>query len=284
MTPMRRTGLMRRIGRWLAGFLSQPIKGFMPLSTSDPGAFARTLRPADVLLVEGSTRISTAIKYLTQSTWSHSALYVGPLSGRCEPSGEPHVLIEADLLHGVISVPLSKYAGAHMRICRPVGLGEADARAVTDFATQRLGAEYDLKNVLDLLRYFLPTPPVPSRFRRRLIALGSGSPTRAICSTLIAQAFQSIHYPILPDLRSVTVAAEATGRESRLAAERRREIAHIRHYSLFTPRDFDISPYFLIVKPTLEEGFDFRQVPWARARRAADQALEALPPAPISSS
>jgi len=30
-----------------------------------------------VILVEGNERISECIKYLTQSSWSHSALYVG---------------------------------------------------------------------------------------------------------------------------------------------------------------------------------------------------------------
>jgi hypothetical protein len=35
-----------------------------------------------------------------------------------------------------------------------------------------------------------------------------------------------------------------------------REVLHIRHHSLFTPRDFDVSPYFAIIKPTLELGFD----------------------------
>ncbi|HEY7458830.1 MAG TPA: lipo-like protein, partial [Xanthobacteraceae bacterium] len=34
--------------------------------------------------------------------------------------------------------------------------------------------------------------------------------------------------------------------------------------SLFAPRDFDISPYFAIVKPTIEAGFDYRKVGWAR--------------------
>ena len=45
----------------------------------------------------------------------------------------------------------------------------------------------------------------------------------------------------------------------------RREILHIRHYSLFTPRDFDLSPYFRIVKPTIEFGFDYKQIEWGPA-------------------
>ena len=50
-----------------------------------------------------------AIKYLTQSTWSHSALYVGNALGRVTPDGEPLSLIEVNLGEGCIAAPLSKY-------------------------------------------------------------------------------------------------------------------------------------------------------------------------------
>ena len=223
----------------------------------------RALRPGDIVLVEGNTRVSTAIKYLTQSSWSHSSLYVGPISGRSEPSGEPHVLVEADVEHGVLSAPASKYSRAHTRICRPVGLSADEIRVVTDFAVHRIGLGYDLRNTFDLLRYLLPTPPVPSRLRRRMIALGAGSPTRAICSTLIAQAFQAINYPILPRIEDI--AAEQTGMVS-LGLEGAHEFAHIRHYSLFAPRDFDISPYFMVVKPTIEACFNHHSVKWGSER------------------
>ena len=76
------------------------------------------MRPGDIVLIEGNTRVSKAIKYLTQSTWSRSSLYVGPISGRSEPSEEPHVLVEADVEHGVLAAPASKYSSAHTRICR----------------------------------------------------------------------------------------------------------------------------------------------------------------------
>jgi hypothetical protein len=42
----------------------------------------------------------------------------------------------------------------------------------------------------------------------------------------------------------------------------RREIMEIRHSSLFVPRDFDISPYFAVVKPTIQQGFDYRAALW----------------------
>jgi hypothetical protein len=93
--------------------------------------------------------------------------------------------------------------------------------------------------------------PVPHRWRRRMIALGSGDPTRIICSALIAQAFQAVGYPILPAIERI---------ESENA---RREIYHIRDCSLYTPRDFDISPYFSVVKPTIELGFNYKAIRWA---------------------
>lgn len=251
------------LGRRLAQYLAQPIRGFVPLTTADPEAFLSALRPADIVLVEGNTRVATAIKYLTQSTWSHSSLYVGPIPGRSEASGEPHVMVEADVEYGVISVPASKYSSAHTRICRPIGLSDDEIRVVTDFAVDRIGLEYDLRNTFDLLRYLLPIPPVPSRLRRRMIALGAGSPSRAICSTLIAQAFQAINYPILPPIEDV---ASGQAGMAFVDLEVASEVAHIRHYSLFAPRDFDISPYFTVVKPTIEAGFDYRSVKRLPAR------------------
>ena len=203
-----------------------------------------------MLLVEGNSRIAGVIKYLTQSTWSHAALYVGDVIGKKTETGEPHVLIEVLLGEGAISAPLSKYEIFHTRICRPVGLTERDRGKVCRYMLDRLGYEYDVKNIVDLIRYLVPLP-VPQRWRRRMIALGSGVPTKAICSTLIAQAFGSVRYPILPRIELIE------------SMETRREILHIRHYSLYMPRDFDISPYFAIVKPTIETGFNYKKLRWA---------------------
>jgi Permuted papain-like amidase enzyme, YaeF/YiiX, C92 family len=253
------------LGRLLAGYLSQPSRGYMPLTTNDPIRLALALRPADVLLVEGSTRFSTAIKYLTQSTWSHAALYVGPIPGlTVEDENDPPVLIEADVVHGVRAVPLSAYAAMHTRICRPVGLSDDDGQKVIAFAIGSIGNTYDLKNIVDLVRYLLPTPPVPTRWRRRMISLGSGEPTKAICSSLIAQAFQSVFYPILPQ---VTVRPAPTPDCNDCVEEHYR----IRHHSLYAPRDFDISPYFRVVKPTLEGGFDYRALRWDAAESDTGQ-------------
>lgn len=47
-------------------------------------------------------------------------------------------------------------------------------------------------------------------------------------------------------------------------------VHRVRHHTLFTPRDFDISPYFRIIKPTLESGFDHQRLTWAENRSDPD--------------
>lgn len=248
--------LLNAIGRRIARFLSAPREGGPRIATSSREKLAATLRPGDVLLVEGSSLFAGAIKYLTQSTWSHSALYIGNALGCAARGEEPRVFVEADINAGVRAVPLSSFWNLHYRICRPVGLSPAEVDRVIRYAVERIGHQYDLKHILDLMRYLLPAPPVPRRWRRQLLSLGSGDPTRAICSTLIAQAFQSIDYPILPELY-------VEGELDAAARADHREWLHIRHYSLYAPRDFDVSPYFEIVKPALVHGFNFRALAWA---------------------
>ncbi len=264
--------MAQRVGRVIARYLEEPEHGYLPFTPSDADALRASLKPGDVLLVEGNNHVSGIIKYLTQSTWSHAALYVGPIGDRTSADGEPLVLVEANLGQGVVAAPLSKYARFHTRICRPTGLTEDDCARVCTYAAERIGFDYDLKNIIDLMRYLIPLP-VPQRFRRRMIALGSGHPTRIICSALIAQAFANVRFPILPKVL-LTENQDA-----------RQEILEIRHSSLYAPRDFDISPYFEVVKPTLARGFDYKAVTWSEKTWAdletADPAGAPLVPLPV---
>jgi len=231
------------LGRRLARFLDQPLAHYESFDATGEQDLAGILRPCDVLLIEGNTRISRVIKYITQSIWSHAAIYIGD---RLDPTAE-HSLIEVDIVEGVIAVPLSKYAHLNTRICRPVNLTAADRERLLVFVLNEMGHTYDLKNIIDLLRYSVPVP-MPAHIRRRMLAFGSGDPTKAICSTLIAQAFQHIRYPILP-------------RHSAQCSES--ECLIRRHYSHFTPRDFDRSPYFDIIKPSIAHGFAYRKLHWS---------------------
>jgi hypothetical protein len=257
--------MVEGVGRLIARYLEKPAEGYEPYTPTNAELLRTSLKPGDVLLVEGNNHISGVIKYLTQSTWSHAALYVGPVGDRVDENGEPLVLVEANIGQGVVAVPLSKYTRFHTRICRPAGLTDDDRTRVCAYAAERIGFDYDLKNIIDLMRYLLPLP-VPQRWRRRMIALGSGHPTRIICSALIAQAFESVRYPILP---KVTLAESESARE---------EILEIRHSSLYAPRDFDISPYFEVIKPTLLNGFDYKAMAWADVpTRDADALVGQVP-------
>lgn len=238
--------LKRIIGERLAAFLSKDLPGYQRLDTIGIADVASTLEKGDIVLVDGNTRISTAIKYLTQSTWSHACLYIGQ-SG--EDSSQLN-LIEADLKNGVHLINLDHYANFNLRICRPVNLSAEESGQLVEFAKKRLGHLYDLKNVVDLIRYVIQKPAVPNRYRRSLLSLGSGEPTKAICSTLIAEAFQSINYPILPR------------RDREKGEEGEVPLLYKPHFTHFTPRDFDLSPYFRIVKPTIENGFDHHSLLW----------------------
>lgn len=156
------SNMLERCGYGLGCWLSCPrpwlISSQLPV---DEGVQA-CLEPGDVLLVEGSSRISTVIKYLTQSTWSHAALYVG--EGGCPgsaASAQGGGFVEADLAEGVRVVGFEAFEGYPLRICRPVGLGPQDLERLVAFACGRVGHRYDLRNILDLARYLLPLPPCP---------------------------------------------------------------------------------------------------------------------------
>jgi hypothetical protein len=233
-------------------WLTSTLVGYLTKEVDQPDAvrglgysWQAEVKPGDILLVEGRSRISTAIKYLTQSTWSHSALVI---------NSEPGEVIEADVKNGVGIQSFSKYENFNARICRPIGLSEEEIQQVLDFAIQHIGVSYDVKNLVDLARYLIPTPPVPVRYRRQMLTLGSGDPTeKLICSALIARAFQSVRYPIMP---------------TQWWSEEGDIISQVRHYSVFVPRDFDLSPYFDIIKPTVTHGFDHRAMIWSSEEEA----------------
>lgn len=247
-----------RLSRWLVreGPPTQvPLCDFNRLSYE--------LRPGDVLLVEGRSRISEVIKLITQSTWTHAALYIGRMFDiddkrlqakiRAGYEGDPgdQLLVEALLGEGTIIAPLNKYRHHHVRICRPAGLNPGDAQQVINYTLGHLGYAYDVRHLLDLARFIFPWNILPRRWRSSLFQHNAGVPTRTVCSSLLATAFSTVNFPILPFID-------------------RSEDGGVRFYKrnprLFTPRDFDNSPYFEIIKyPFL--GIDdiglYRRLPWS---------------------
>ena len=216
---------LQAIGTQLARFLTKEHlhnDTYYRISIDD---IKSTLKPGDVVLVEGQSRVSAAIQFITNSNWSHAAIFIG------KKETLNHCLIEVKAVEGCIFTDINTYMHHNLRICRPIFLNKRKRKLLVDHLIKKIGSKYDLKNIIDLIRYIYPNPPVPKKFRRNLIGIGAGNPTKAICSSLIAEAFKEIDHPILPfkgKLQSVI----------------------IRHPTFCLPKDFDISPFFQIIKPS----------------------------------
>ena len=199
----------------MAERLTTKTSGYEPYTPSDPETLARTLRPGDILLIEGNQKVSAAIKYLTQSTWSHAAFFAGDeipltLDEATLPVIDRPQLIEVNIGEGCVAVPLRKYSTFNTRICRPIGLTPDDRDTVA--VLHDLPARHEIRHeeYSGHAALFHAGTAGPVRWRRRLLAFGSGDPTRAICSTLIAEAFEQIRYPILPEITRAPGRASAT--------------------------------------------------------------------------
>lgn len=260
------------LGKSLGRYLTQKTQTGVIGKPTPISALRQTLIAGDVLLIEGNLRISQIIKYLTQSSWSHTAIYIGE-NLNPNPHGVPLPFIEADLIEGVRACPFSEYTQYPSRICRAHRLDERDRAVLIGYLKSQLGRQYDLRHVFDLARYLFPIP-IPARFRRRMMELGSGDPTKAFCSSLIAEAFNKIGYPILPlhdyqiddpqNLREALRIGVDDDSHERLFNDPEARALRARPPKHIVPRDFDVSPYFQIIKPTLEMGFDYRDYQWSR--------------------
>ena len=274
-------GIRGWITERLVGFLTEPLSDYQRRGWNDPDALHRQIRKGDILLVDGDSRISAMIKYLTQSSWSHAAFYIGDEILRRggeqaeqarKAFGEEavHLLVEA-LPQGVVASPLSKYIDFNIRLVRPHRLRAEHLQSILDDHVAAIGWRYDLRNIFDLARYLIPVSLIPIRLRRTALHFGSGVPTEVICSSLVGQIFQRVRFPILPAVEFPDD-AEAPRRRGLLRlifgydSGRYTGIFHMRHPTLLTPRDFDLSPYFEIIKfNVISEGnFDYTRIQWAK--------------------
>ncbi len=130
------------------------------------------------------------------------------------------LIVEAIVEAGVVLSPLTKYRDFNLRVCRPFNLSAADLADVMDEAIRSVGDTYDLRNVIDLARYFLPVSLVPARFRRQALQFGSGEPTRVICSSVIASSFHRVKFPIVPNYEQLPPAHAGGSAQAQAVADR----------------------------------------------------------------
>ena len=244
--------------RWLSH--NRPKRDF-PLSDFERMRYE--LRTCDIILLEGRSRVANVIRSVTYSPWSHAALYLGKLhdienadtraliEAHCRPDMTEQLIIESQLGLGTVIRSLEVYRGEHLRICRPKGVHMDDVQKIVSYAVQQLGKPYDVRHILDLLRFLLPWAVLPRRWRSSLFQHNAGPQTKTLCSTMIAEAFGSVQFPILPLIK------ENDDNQMRLFR---------RNPKLCTPSDFDYSPYFEIIKyPFLDvsEHASYRTLPWS---------------------
>ena len=256
---------------------------FDPSQLSDFERLSYEIRPGDIILVEGRSRLSEVIKTITQSSWTHAGLYIGKLHDIDSPAlrdklghyyqGDPsaQLLVEAILGMGTIVRPLTFYQRDHLRICRPSGLSRHDAQKVIGYCINKLGTDYDIRQLLDLARFMFPYGVLPRRWRSSLFEHNAGAPTKTVCSTMLAEAFNSVHFPILPFIRK-----DVDG-NARL---------YKRNPRLFSPKDFDYSPYFDIIKYPfygIEDIAMYRQLPWDPQGMICNDENECYIPVPAPS-
>ncbi len=259
LIPRMRDFIWDKFVRWLT---HEKENDQLPLSDFDRMRYE--LRPGDVLLVEGRSKVSDIIKMITQSIWTHSVLYLGRIQDIDDPDLKLHIqkfypdhadslmIIESLLGKGTIVDSLDKYQHEHVRICRPKGLTRSDAQQVMRYAIRQLGTDYNVRQLLDLARFMFPYMILPRRWRSTLFEHNAGRPTKTVCSTMMAEAFAQVRFPIRPVLHQ-----NGNG-ELRM---------YRRNSKLITPPDFDYSPYFEIIKyPMLD--FDelsvYKKLPWDR--------------------
>ncbi len=287
--------IRRSIVGWMMRVLTKPRKSYEHRIPNDLDALRSQLRPGDVILVEGDQRISQVIRYLTQSSWSHAALYVGDELKRFRPQLLPemrqrfgeeasYLLIEA-LEDGVVCNPITKYLRHNIRVCRPRGLRRDDLDRILSEVTAQLGKPYNVRHVLELARYFFPVSLIPRRYRRAALRYG-GEATEVICTTMLARAFASVGFPIIP---RITLTTEGPRRRwfRWLRNQGYEALYEKEDPALVTPRDFDLSPYFDIVKfhHATAVGFDYRRIHWADgdSKTVANTAAMVTSPAKASS-
>ncbi|MFT4614024.1 MAG: hypothetical protein ACI9NT_001166 [Bacteroidia bacterium] len=256
--------------RWIRSAVVNWLKVRKPLPDTPLSDFERIrheLKPCDVLLVEGRSRVSEVIKLITQSSWSHAVVYIGRLHDIEDPQIREHLgqyyhgnpdkqlIIESELGMGTVVRLLESYEREHLRICRPRGLRYQDSQKVLAYAVSRLGTAYDVRQIFDLARFLFPWAIMPRRWRSTLFSTNPGKSTQTVCSTMIAEAFGQIQFPILPLVKKVE------GEKVQL---------FMRNPKLCTPSDFDYSPYFDIIKyPFLDfhHHSEQRLLPWQGAAR-----------------
>jgi len=152
------------------------------------------LQPCDIILVSGKGLVSRAIRWFTDSEWSHAALYVG---------GGKQAIIEA-METGVEVNPLQTLVKGHTKVCvlRYPGLLVEQAEVIKAKAYDLTYHRYDFPQLITLGVY--------NFFRKlgvKMSFLVSNSRNNIICSELIAVCYKAAMIEFSKKTKMVTPAS-----------------------------------------------------------------------------
>lgn len=288
--------LLKRIVDHFTLMLTIPRGFASPPEASNFASLKKRLRVGDVILASGTARISSVVKVLTLSPWSHVVMYVGDrrdllteeeIQEWAQLFGEEslkHLVIDADPVRRVHLKPLDDFAGLMVRQCRATALTKTDIDTVVSTALVQLGRQYDIKHIISLLFFFaFPWELLPETLRLFITDFTLSEDDR-ICSRVLSEAFHSVGYPIRPigvSNRRGPLRDRAIGVASGLRTRRRTAVKlflggrfkkavdrltdtryteiHLRGARHITPADYDLSRFFSIIKDEKDLKINYRQ-------------------------
>jgi hypothetical protein len=237
------------IRSYVIGKLHQRRSRYRLLYRNDMEGLKRTLRPGDVILIEGEHWVSDWIKVFSYHTWTHSVMWIGnsalPKSNspeNIEPGGN---IVESLMYdgpkHGIVLTNLDKYQDCNLRICRPVGISRERLRRAIRFVLEHIGCEYDELNLTQFVHFTLANDNDPSK------PLGQMEAGKYTCSSLIAAAFDSVGFPVIHFY------------------DQSQNVYVPYHPTQVQPKDFDLSLNFQVIKtpallPQMQRVHAFRRV------------------------
>lgn len=250
----------QRLYEWLAERLQrQPESKDWPLG--DLATQRAQLRPCDVLLVDGESRLDQRLKMISASRFSRALLYIGRPHDLVDPAlralladylpcePDTQLVLDASLERGLRVRDLSHLDGLHLRVCRAQNLAGEERQDALRFAISRLGSGSQHSWSALALLWLLPWRLLHRPWRRRLFNHWANDLLRVITGTTAGEAFAFIQFPVHPLVKEASSGSRLLRLQPRV----------------FHAADFDHSPYFDVIKvPFLLQQIPagFTAIPW----------------------
>ena len=124
--------LLKLLGTQLAKFLTKEHIFEDVYYRTSINDIKTILKSGDVVLIEGQSRASSEIQFITGSNWSHAAIFIGTTDLFS------HCLIEVTAVKGCVYTDLNAYKKHNVRVCRPIYLNNKKKRILINHIKKTL--------------------------------------------------------------------------------------------------------------------------------------------------